>query len=174
MRALLIAAGNPLRHDDGAAHCTLELLARLPDTEARSVLQFTPELAQEIAPFESVVFIDADVRATAVTLDPVETEPVTPVLSHASSPAEIVALSRSLFNFAGRAFLCRIPARDVSAGEGLSRRTARFAAQAARLVRLDNLVVMIGAAPAGVHGSAATTRVELCRMRPQHKALSSV
>jgi hydrogenase maturation protease len=134
MRVLLIAAGNSLRRDDGAAHRVLELLAGLPGSETRSMLQFTPELAQETVGFDSVIFIDADATANVVTIEPVERSAGPSVFSHASKPAEIVALARALFGFEGQALVCRIPACDLSPGEGLSRRTAKLAALAARRV----------------------------------------
>jgi hydrogenase maturation protease len=134
MSTLLIAAGNPLRRDDGVAHRVLELLSPVLGAQTESRLQFTPELAQEIAGFDTVVFIDADAEANAVSIEPIETPHVTPVLSHASRPADIVAIARALFHFDGQALVCRVPACDLSPGEGLSHRAATLAVQAAQAV----------------------------------------
>lgn len=106
MRPLAIAIGNSLRGDDGIAHTVIERL----NVESMAVTQLTPEIAAELAGHDPVIFIDADVRATTVEIDPVDERTCGPALTHASTPGEIVALARALFGFAGRAFLCGIPA----------------------------------------------------------------
>jgi Ni,Fe-hydrogenase maturation factor len=116
---LLIACGNPLRRDDGVAHEVLRLIARTPCRELRSVQQLVPELAEEIAGFERVVFLDADIRSMHPAIEPVRAAMPGPPLTHTANPAEIVALSRALFGFHGEALVCRIPARDFSPGESL-------------------------------------------------------
>ena len=111
MRRLAIAIGNPLRGDDGVAH-----QVHIPGFERQDVLQLTPELAEEIASFELVVFLDASMTATKLHLEPVGPSAGSP-LTHFCSPGEIVALARGLFGFAGRAYLCHIPASDFSSDE---------------------------------------------------------
>ena len=136
----VIACGNTLRRDDGAAHRVLELLPPDPDAEMRGVLQLTPELAQEMAGADTVVFIDADLGADAVRIQrlvgqgPVEQSAGRMAFTHALTPETLVALSRALYAFQGEAFVCRIPVRDVSPGEGLTPSTTACAAEAAREV----------------------------------------
>jgi Ni,Fe-hydrogenase maturation factor len=130
-RALVVALGNPLRRDDGVAHHVLKLLAWFLDVESQTLLQLTPEIAEEIACYKVVMFIDADTTAADLCIEPVDESPSLPVLTHVSTPAAIVALSRTLYGFAGRAFLCRIPVDDLSPGEGLSRRASVLAVRAA-------------------------------------------
>lgn len=138
MRTLLIACGNPLRRDDGVAPEVLRLIASTPDRELRAVQQLTPELAEEIARFDRVVFLDADAGSARLTIEPLgATMPRSP-LTHVSTPAEIIALSRALFGFVGEALLCRIPAREFSPGENLSPYALQFARQAAG--ELENLI----------------------------------
>jgi hydrogenase maturation protease len=138
MPALVISIGNPLRRDDGVAH-----QVRIPEgIERRTVLQLTPEMAEEIARYDAVIFIDASigagVDAEQVRLEPVDTSGSTSPLSHVSSPAQIVALARSLSGFSGKAYTCRLPVSDLSEGEGLSRSASRFAEQAA--LEIDELM----------------------------------
>jgi hydrogenase maturation protease len=137
-RALLIAGGNRLRRDDGVAHTVLERLGPASDVESRALLQLTPEVAEDIAGYDTVIFIDADAGAAGVSIEPVNQPPQPSSLTHVSEPAEIVELSKALFGFAGRAFLCRIPVNDFSPGEGLSRRANALAVQAAR--KLETLL----------------------------------
>jgi len=131
MRALLIATGNRLRRDDGVAHTVLEQLGSARDVESRALLQLTPEVAEDIAGYDTIIFIDADIRMAALSIEALNQVPASPALTHVSRPAEIVELSRALFGFEGRAFLCRIPVDDLSSGEGLSRRASTLATQAA-------------------------------------------
>jgi len=131
MRVLLIAIGNRLRRDDGVAHAVLERLGSAHDLNTRALLQLTPEVAAEIADYESVIFIDADTRGADVSIEPLRPLPWSPVLTHVSSPREVVALSRSLFGFAGQVFQCRIPVDDLSVGDGLSPRANMLVSTAA-------------------------------------------
>ena len=131
MGTLAIAIGNSLRRDDGVAHEVLQHL----DCESRSYVQLTPEVAAEIAGFETVVFIDADAWASKLRIEPVPEPQCSGALSHSSSAAEVVAVSRALFGFTGRAVLCRIPASDFSYRSGLTPRARSLAAHAARQLR---------------------------------------
>ena len=134
MRALLIALGNPLRRDDGVAQAVLKLPIA-PETESRALFQLTPEVAAELAGFDPVIFIDADASAADVIIEAVNEQSSIGAFTHFASPSEVVALSRSLFGFAGQAFLCRIPANDFSLGEGSGRRAESFVRLAAERLR---------------------------------------
>ncbi len=123
MSALVIAIGNPLRRDDGVAH-----LVKMKGVEKRAVLQLTPE----IAPYGTVVFVDADVNAEKVRIEPVQEAPCPAPLSHVSRPSEVVEMARALFDFSGQAYTCHIPAHDLWVGEGVSRTAKTFAADASR------------------------------------------
>lgn len=136
--ALLITLGNPLRRDDGVAHTVPDCLFCADEVESCPLLQLTPEVADDIAGYDIVVFIDADAGAVDLSIEPIEQPPPAPALTHVSRPAEIVELSRALFGFSGQAFLCRIPVDDFSAGEKLSRRASALAVQAAK--KLDILL----------------------------------
>ena len=138
MRALLIATGNRLRRDDGVAHTVLERLDPVRDVESRALLQLTPEVAEGIAGYDVVIFIDSDTRAADLSIELLEQSPVAPALTHVSTPAEIVGLSRALFGFVGRVLLCRIPVDDLSPAQGLSRRASALATRAAE--KLGNLL----------------------------------
>lgn len=131
MNTLLIASGNPLRGDDGVAHEVLRFISPGTNHTIRSVQQLTPELAEEIAGFSRVVFIDADVERKALAIEQVCRTVTRSQLTHASSPEEIVDLASALFGFSGQAFVCRIPARDFSAGEAPTREALQSAREAA-------------------------------------------
>ncbi len=151
MNALLIAIGNSLRHDDGAARHAAILLRASCDAEVRIKTQLTPETAAEFAGRDHVVFLDADAAAAKVSLEAVRDVCSPASLTHTLGPREVVALARALYGFAGRAWLCRIPARDFSPTPGLSPRARSGAAEAARrLLRLlDQIAAHSPSAPPG-------------------------
>jgi hydrogenase maturation protease len=120
MTTLLIAIGNPLRGDDGAAHEVLRRIAPRDGLVTLSVHQLTPELAPEVARAERVFFIDADVEAESAAIAPVSTASLrTTALAHSLTPGEIVVLAQRLFGFEGTAYLCSIPVSTFE-GEDLS------------------------------------------------------
>jgi len=127
---LYVALGNPLRHDDGAAWAVVEAM-----DPARSLarLQATPELATEISGARRVVFIDAAVQGE-LRLERIEHFSPSS-LTHAVNPSEVVALARLLYGFTGEAWLCRIPGKDFTPGEGLSWRANTNARLAVSLLR---------------------------------------
>jgi hydrogenase maturation protease len=131
MRLLVIAIGNPLRRDDGVAYQVAKALRARPDLQKRKVLQLTPEIAAEIPAYPTVVFVDADSSEGHVRITDVDEVPAPSPLTHASTPAQIVALARVLFGFAGRAHVCHVPVADLSPGEGLSSLARQFAQRAA-------------------------------------------
>lgn len=127
----MIASGNTLRRDDGVAHYVLTLLDGI---EKRAELQLNPELAQEIAAFEQVVFLDADAAAAEPQVAPIGEADASAPLTHHFSAEEIVRLARAAYGFTGAAWLCRIPAHDFGYGEGLSPEARHAAQRAAQLV----------------------------------------
>jgi Ni,Fe-hydrogenase maturation factor len=129
MEALVIAIGNTLRHDDHVAQAVVHLLP--PDIPTRTVLQLTPEIAEEVAGYQVIVFVDADVDARTLRIDPVRASPRASSFTHVLRSAEIVALARSLFGFTGDAYICHIPVTDLTVGEGLSQGAREYATRAA-------------------------------------------
>lgn len=138
MQAIVIAIGNRLRHDDGVGHNVLESLDEATNTEKRFVQQLTPEIAEEVAQYKVVIFVDAHLNSRYPMIRPVENAFAHPPFTHASTPAEIVAMARALFGFSGKAYTCRVPASDFSDGEGLSPKSSSFVKPAAH--EIDNLV----------------------------------
>lgn len=128
----MIASGNTLRRDDGVAHYTLELL---DGVEKRAELELQPELAQDIAAFDEVIFLDADTTGGEPVITRIDATPAAAALTHRSTAEEIVRLARALYGFTGNAWLGRIPVPDFGYGEGLSQEARTAARHAARLVQ---------------------------------------
>ncbi len=128
---LFVAIGNPIRRDDGVAARVLQLL---PGCSGHVVHQLTPEMAALVAGCAEVVFLDADAGPGDVRLERVEGKTAESHLTHQLSPSSVVGLARELFGFSGDAWLCRIPAANLTIGEGLSARGELAAQTAARLL----------------------------------------
>jgi hydrogenase maturation protease len=135
MRTLLIAVGNPSRHDDGAAKSALEMFPEVPDVRRRDVMQLTPEMAVDIAGYDQVIFLDAEVGKRELTIKPIGSPDGRFELTHVWSPEDVVGMAQELFQFKGRAYVCGIPALDLSPGEGLSRRAGSAAREAVAVIQ---------------------------------------
>jgi hydrogenase maturation protease len=135
MQTLCIAVGNPLRGDDGVAYRVLDLLEPTVDATFLRAQQLVPELSEEIARAQNVIFIDADVNP-----GPTHIEQITPrelsgsPLAHAMTPAEAVCLADRLFGFAGTVFVCHVPGIDFNPGEGLSAEAEANAHRATQII----------------------------------------
>jgi hydrogenase maturation protease len=136
MRRLVLGLGNTLRGDDGVGARVLQLLGdsgRAADDRLEPIHGLTPELAWDISCCDEVVFVDADLRARTVTLEPVPEAPGHASTSHDWSPARLLALAREL-GFQGPAWVCRLPVAQCGIGEGLSPVAEAAAAEAAALL----------------------------------------
>lgn len=132
---LIIGVGNTLRCDDGAGLLLAEAIRAALDgcgqaTELRQVQQLLPELAEEIAEVQPRALVLADCAAGEDSGDDnggVREIQTTQggaaahiVGSHALAPAQLVALARRLYQYAGDAWLVTAPGADFAHGEGVS------------------------------------------------------
>jgi hydrogenase maturation protease len=127
-RCLVLACGNTLRSDDGAG----PWLARRAEEEFGSQaglrvvvsMQWTPEMAEEIAQAESILFIDCSLVSPpgAVRLFPVDAAPGSQGLdTHRLNAPELLALGRDLYGVIPQnALLLTIGAGSTEFGEGFS------------------------------------------------------
>jgi hydrogenase maturation protease len=155
-RCLILACGNTLRGDDGVGPWLAEWAKKRFITEAglRVVArqQWTPELAEEIAGAESVLFIDSsvDCPAGAVRLFPVEAAAGERGLerglaTHHLGVAELLALGRDLYASTPRsALLLTVGADSTELGEEFSARVKAALPEACRLLEETILRVMGG------------------------------
>ncbi|MFO0846679.1 MAG: hydrogenase maturation protease [Gemmataceae bacterium] len=137
MRLLVIGYGNELRGDDGVGPRVARAVHawRMPGVVARATHGLAPELAEELARAESVVFVDARAGAEG-GLEVVELVPGPPAgLGHASEPRWLLGLAESLWGHRPRAWLLTVPAERLGVGEGLSEMGARGLADALTEIR---------------------------------------
>jgi hydrogenase maturation protease len=154
-RCLILACGNPLRADDGAGPWLAEWAENRFGAEAdvRVLVrqQWTPELAEEIARCQSVLFIDCSVDSAPGSVGILPVEPAAGVqglATHHLSAAELLALTRDIYNSQpANALLLTIGAGSTELGEQFSDAvTAAFPA-ACRLIEETVLRLLFGPGP---------------------------
>ncbi len=131
MPPLVIAVGNSTRSDDGVGPQIAEVLEVVaPSACYRIVHQLTPDLVEDIAEARLVLFIDASVAATELTITPIEPSG-TVGGSHETTPGGLLQLAEQIYQCRPeRALQVAIPATDFRFGERLSDETARWAQRA--------------------------------------------
>jgi hydrogenase maturation protease len=104
-RCLILACGNTLRGDDGVGLWLAEWAEqRFSDQPGVRVLadhQWTPELAEDVARAQSVLFIDCSIDSDPGSLHLSPVEPVSGSPEHNThhlGASELLALGRELYN----------------------------------------------------------------------------
>ena len=127
-RCLILACGNTLRSDDGVglklAAWAEERFRQEPEVRVISRQQWTPELAEEIAAADSVLFVDASVKPPPgrVRLAPVSSRVDTSEpASHHLTPNQLLGLARSLYgSIKSHAILLTVGIGSTELGETFS------------------------------------------------------
>jgi hydrogenase maturation protease len=127
-RCLVLACGNTLRSDDGVgpklAEWAAERFQKNEDVRVLARQQWTPDLAQDIAAADSVLFVDASVKSQPgrVSFIPVALGNGTNgMAAHNVEPPELLGLSRSLYgSMSANAMLLTVGAGSTELGEEFS------------------------------------------------------
>jgi hydrogenase maturation protease len=154
-RCLILACGNTLRGDDGAGPWLAEWAKQRfqSETNARVVSrqQWTPELAEEIARAESVLFIDCSTESApgAVKIDSIEPSAGSEGLAtHHLGAAQLLALGRDLYDSLPRhAQLLTIGAGSTELVEEFSGPVKAALPEACRLLEAAVLRLLGGPEP---------------------------
>ncbi|MDR2639261.1 MAG: hydrogenase maturation protease [Helicobacteraceae bacterium] len=117
MNALFIGYGNELREDDGFG----VFVARSLKTRGVCVQtqQLTPELAQMIARFDRVIFIDAN-AATDAGVFAVPLPSADSVLAHSLTPWSLMNMSRELYGTTAEYLIFSVGGGSFGYGEKLT------------------------------------------------------
>lgn len=146
MRPLLIISyGNPVRSDDGVAWHAAKLLEgkfAASEAEILCIHQLVPELAETASLFGTVIFVDAEVRASLESAAPghiriaeitqTAREKETVHASHALSPFTVIGMAVQFYGARLNAFTVTVTGQEFEHGESLS---APVAAALPELVR---------------------------------------
>ncbi|MFZ0337602.1 MAG: hydrogenase maturation protease [Terracidiphilus sp.] len=127
-RCLVLACGNTLRSDDGVgpqlASWAEERFRQNPEVRVISRQQWTPDLAEDIAGADSVLFVDASVKPPPgrVRLIPVTSRvDSTAQPSHDLNPNQLLGLTRSLYgSIKSHAMLLTVGVGSTELGETFS------------------------------------------------------
>lgn len=155
---LIIGFGNVYRRDDGVGYATLnavrERLGRPPlevdddgfddlGHEVDTILlhQLVPELAENVAPYDRVIFVDAHVGHVPDLIYEEELDVCyrSATVTHTLHPCSVLALCEQLHGHAPQGILLSIRGYDYEFGEGLSDETAALVPQAA-----DRILALAG------------------------------
>ncbi len=128
IRCLILACGNTLRGDDGIgpwlAVWAEERYAAEPAVRVIARHQWTPDLAEDIAQAESVIFADCAVDAAPGRVRVAHVQPATSdagLATHHVGAAELLALSQELYGSVPRnAVLLTVGAGSTELGETFS------------------------------------------------------
>ena len=128
VRCLILACGNTLRCDDGIGPWLAQWAEeKFRDNLAIRVIsrqQWTPDLAEEIAAAESVLFIDCSIASAPGSVAINEVQPSAPaagLATHHQGASELLALALELYNSLPRsAQLLTIGAASTELGEQFS------------------------------------------------------
>ena len=145
---LILGYGNPDREDDGVAWHLLDRLARrldsagegMEDETTRSFgpitlhfsLQLTPEMAEWVAQFHRVLFIDAHTGAEPndLTWKPLTAHFQKSPFTHHMTPATLLSITESLYGSRPEAVLVAVRGYAFGFHRGLSDQTLNLADQA--------------------------------------------
>lgn len=135
-RVLLVGIGNELRHDDAAGPRVVRAVQGLVGWDTLVVHGLTPELADDLAAVDLVIFVDANAdpflpRPTWRPQDPPAQGPAAAaLLGHALTVPVLLALTSWLHGRAPRAVTLELPGHAFCIGECLTPRAAQGVATA--------------------------------------------
>jgi hydrogenase maturation protease len=135
-KVLVIGYGNTLRGDDAAGIRAAELIAkRRPEIECVCMHQLMPELAEQIAESDIVIFFDADVNVTQPNVRLVEpTIEADQPRTHFISPESLLRLSQQIYQrMPLKTYVIGIPASQFEFSEELSESTKKAVEESVRL-----------------------------------------
>ncbi len=152
-KALIIGYGNVDRQDDGVAWYVLaEIAKQLGETRSldpevdheidtdvadlRFMLQLTPELAESIAAYSKVGFIDACVSPLQdhIALTHLEAKFQSSPMTHHMTPETILSICQTLYQQTPDAVLLSVEAREFGFSRNLSAHTQALVKKAATQV----------------------------------------
>ena len=127
-RCLILACGNTLRSDDGVgpwlADWVEKRFSSQPEIRVIARQQWTPDLAEDIAHADSVLFIDCSVESAPGSINLISVYPSVQTQSlatHHQGAPELLSLARDLYDSPpSQAIILTIGAGSIELGEEFS------------------------------------------------------
>lgn len=144
MHYLVIGYGNTLRSDDGAGQIVANQIAswNLPRMRSLAVHQLTPELAEDIANVDTVIFVDAVISSKQnlekTEMKILECDDKYLNLGHIENPRSLLYLSKIIYNKIPKAYWILIPAINFEFGEKISDITKKGIEQS--LAKIESII----------------------------------
>lgn len=143
-RCLILACGNTLREDDGVgpwlAQWAEDRFASEPSVRVISRQQWTPDIAEDIAAAECVLFLDSSIESAPGAVSLVEVAPASPgpgLATHHIGASELLALEQDLYGSQPRqALLLTVGAGSTELGETFSAAVIDALPEACNLLEL--------------------------------------
>jgi hydrogenase maturation protease len=155
-RTLVAGFGNAYRRDDGVGRAVVNALREQLGRPRLDIMddgfedlghvvdtvvlhQLVPELAETLADYDLVIFVDAHVGTVpeSVHEEHLAVSYRTPFVSHQCHPSTVLALTKQMHGRAPAAVLLSLRGYDFDFGEGLSDETAALVPEAvARIMAL--------------------------------------
>lgn len=117
---LVVGYGSELRGDDALGRRLAEAAEGWPGVRSLSVHQLMPELVEELASCDRVVFADAEEREGDPTWTRLEAPAPGLVAWHQATPEALLGLCHDLHGRAPEAWLLSLPGRDFGLSQDLS------------------------------------------------------
>ncbi len=142
---LVIGYGNSLRCDDGVGQLVAIEVEKLNLYQVRSIYlhQLTPELAEKIAEFENIIFIDASIESEQLKLTKLKYSQVNNNWTHHLTPESLIYLTEFLYQKTPQAWLITIPIKKINFGEKISNFAEEGKQEALEIIKnmIENLLV---------------------------------
>ena len=141
MNYLVIGYGNTLRSDDGAGQIVANQIAtwQLPNVRSLAVHQLTPELAENIANSDTVIFVDAVISAKQnsekIEIKTLKCDYKYSNSGHTENPRSLLYLSKIIYNKSPLAYWVLIPAINFDFGEQITSITEQGITQALKTIK---------------------------------------
>jgi hydrogenase maturation protease len=138
---LVIGYGNTLRSDDSAGQIVANHIARwnLPNVRSLAVHQLTPELAEDLASTDIVIFVDAVIsskqNAEKIEIKTFKCDDKYLNLGHIENPRSLLYLSKIVYEKLPIAYWILIPASNFDFGEEISSLTQQGIIQAIEAIK---------------------------------------
>ena len=122
---LVIGYGNPVRADDGVGPYLARALEKeLPGCRFLTPHQLSPELAEDVAQSDLVIFLDAEWEGTPGQVKAYELKPAphrqTASFTHQMDPEVLLTAAEVLYGRSPRAFVVSVTGADFGFSEAFS------------------------------------------------------